>query len=149
MNDWINSPIITTLAGAVIGAIAGGASSYFFGLKRDEKIRNVENSNKELKRKDEELEQRQKKDSEGIRAEIKELLKEQEKRVRTEEELKTLKILYDGLWKDRDRSEARVKELENINTKLRLKLSNHGIKEEDADTDDTPWHEWEKKNRRW
>ncbi|KLL03235.1 MAG: hypothetical protein MRERV_47c007 [Mycoplasmataceae bacterium RV_VA103A] len=39
-----------------------------------------------------------------------------------------------------------TKNLINVNNKLRLKLSNRGIKEEKTDLDDTPWQEWERKN---
>jgi len=117
MSDWANSPIFTTIIGAVIGAVASGVLSHFFGLKRDEKIKKLEESNKELKKKNKALEIKQKEDSEGIRAEIKRLLEEQEKRVRSEERLKNANQICSIYEKD-------AKKYYEENEKSKIKFDN-------------------------
>jgi len=121
--DWINSPIATT----TIGAIVSGALSYYFGLKRDKRVTNLEEGNKKLKLK-------QEKDNKEIRAETKELLKELEKRVRLELEKKITNTLYSIKERKVDDLEKENKKLENEVWQLKYLLSWHGLEQEEVNT---------------
>jgi Sec-independent protein translocase protein TatA len=77
-----------------------------------------------------------------LRAEIRELLREQEKRVRLEEELKNCKQISGHFEEESKEYKKEVGELSNINSQLKYILSWHGTLRKDLDIDgNIPCHE--------
>jgi len=80
-----------------------------------------------------------------IRAEIKMLLKEQEIRIRTEEELKQCKQISDLFKEERKEYKKQTEELENINNQLKYLLSWYKFDKRDPELiidDNIQIHDW-------